>query len=74
MMLSLAALGSIYSVVYTVVAINPESTLAKLTASDPDIPKDFEGAKPLESGGVWSNSYPGRCWASRPVLDVSFEE
>jgi hypothetical protein len=39
MMLSLAVLGPIYSVVYTAVAINPEGTLAKFTASDPDIPK-----------------------------------
>jgi ankyrin repeat protein len=39
LMLSLATLGPIYSVVYTVVAINPEGNLAKITASDPDIPK-----------------------------------
>jgi len=31
MMLSLAALGPIYSVVYTAVAINPEGTLAKIS-------------------------------------------
>lgn len=42
MMLSLATLGPIYSVVYTVVAINPDSTLAKMTAYDPDIPKGVE--------------------------------
>ncbi len=53
MMLSLATLGPIYSVVYTVVAINPESTLAKMTASDPDIPKEFEGAKWYEVPGIW---------------------
>ena len=34
MMLSLAALGPIYSVVYTAVAVNPDGTLAKMTASD----------------------------------------
>lgn len=45
MMLSLATLGPIYSVVYTAVAINPDGTLAKMTASDPDIPKGVEGAK-----------------------------
>jgi len=39
MMLSLAAIGPIYSVVYTAVAINPEGILAKITAFDPDIPK-----------------------------------
>ena len=64
LMLSLAALGSIYSVVYTVVAINPESTLAKMTASDPAIPKGFEDAKPLEFGAVWWSDYRGRCWGS----------
>ena len=41
MMLSLATLGPIYSVVYTAVAINPDSTLAKMTASNLDIPKGF---------------------------------
>ena len=45
MMLSLAVLGPIYSVVYTVVAINPEGILAKMTAPDSDIPKGVEGAK-----------------------------
>ena len=53
MMLSLATLGPIYSVVYTVVAINPEGTLAKMTASDPDIPKGVEGAKWYEVPGIW---------------------
>ena len=53
MMLSLAALGPIYSVVYTAVAINPEGTLAKMTASDPDIPKGVEGAKWYEIPGIW---------------------
>ena len=53
MMLSLAALGPIYSVVYTAVAINPESTLAKMTASDPDIPKDVDGAQWYEIPGIW---------------------
>ena len=74
MILSLAALGPIYSVVYTVVAINPEGTLAKITASDPDIPKDVEGligTKSQESGGVWLRDYPGRCLVNQPVLDVN---
>ena len=53
MMLSLAVLGPIYSVVYTAVAINPESTLAKITASDPDIPKDVDSAKWYEVPGIW---------------------
>jgi len=36
MMLSLAALGPIYSVVYTTVAVNPDSALATVTAPDPN--------------------------------------
>lgn len=45
MMLSLIVLGPIYSVVYTAVAINPDGTLAKMVAPDPDIPKGVVGAK-----------------------------
>ena len=40
MMLSLAALGPIYSFVYTEVGIHPDGALARGTAPDPDIPKD----------------------------------
>jgi len=53
MMLSLATLGPIYSVVYTVVAVNPDGTLAKMTASDPDIPRGVAGAKWNEIPGIW---------------------
>jgi hypothetical protein len=53
MILSLATLGPIYSVVYTVVAINPKSTLAKMTSSDPDIPKGVEGARWYEVPRIW---------------------
>lgn len=53
MMLSLATLGPIYSVVYTVVAINPDGTLAKMTAPDPDIPKGVEGARWYDVPGIW---------------------
>jgi len=53
MMLSLAALGPIYSVVYTVAAINPDSTLAKMVARDPDIPAGVAGAKWCEVPGIW---------------------
>ncbi len=53
MIVSLAAFGPIYSVVYTAVAINPEGTLAEITASDPDIPKGVEGAKWYEVPGIW---------------------
>jgi hypothetical protein len=53
MMLSLAALGPIYSVVYTDVAIHPNGQLAKVTASDPDIPKGFADAKWYDVPGIW---------------------
>jgi hypothetical protein len=53
MMLSLATLGPIYSVVYTTVAINPDGTLAKMVAPDPDIPKDVDGAKWYVVPGIW---------------------
>jgi len=53
MILSLATLGPIYSVVYTAVAINPDGTLAKMTASDPDIPKNVAGAKWYDVPGIW---------------------
>jgi len=62
MMLSLATLGPIYSVVYTSVAINPESTLAKMTASDPDIPKGVEGAKWYEVPGIWCGVVERLSW------------
>ena len=53
MMLSLATLGPIYSVVYTAVAINPDSTLAIGVAPDQDIPQGVEDAKWYEVPGIW---------------------
>jgi len=53
MILSLIALGPIYSVVYITVAINPDGTLAKMVAPDPDIPKDVDGAKWYVVPGIW---------------------
>lgn len=70
MMLSLAALGPIYSVVYTAVAINPDSTLAKMTASDPDIPKGFEGAKWYEVPGIWWGVMEHLSWTISAHLDT----
>ena len=62
MMLSLAALGPIYSIVYTSVAINPDGQLAKMTASDPDIPKGVAGAKWNEVPGIWWNTVERLSW------------
>jgi len=53
MMLSLAALGPIYSVVYTSVAIHPGGFLDNVTAPDPDIPTEVAGAKWYEVPGIW---------------------
>ncbi len=62
MMLSLAALGPIYSVVYTDVAIYPNGKLAKMTASDPDIPTGVTGAKWYEVPGIWWNVVEQLSW------------
>jgi hypothetical protein len=53
MMLSLAALGPIYSLVYTNVAIHPGGFLDKITAPDPDIPTGVAGAKWYKVPGIW---------------------
>lgn len=53
MMLSLAAIGPIYSVVYTSVGVNPDGFLAKVTAPDSDIPKGVAGAHWTEVPGIW---------------------
>ena len=62
MMSSLAVLGPIYSVVYTNVAIHPDGQLAKVTASDPDIPKGVAGAKWYEVPGIWWNTVERLSW------------
>jgi len=62
MMLSLAALGPIYCVVYTDVAIYPNGKLAKMTASDPDIPTGVTGAKWNEVPDIWWNVLERLSW------------
>ncbi len=62
MMLSLAALGPIYSVVYTSVGVNPEGNLAKVTAPDPDIPKNAVGAKWYEIPDIWWQTVERLSW------------
>jgi hypothetical protein len=62
MMLSLAALGPIYSAVYTEVAINPGGFLDKVTAPDPDIPKGVAGAKWYEVPAIWWNVVEHLSW------------
>jgi len=53
MMLSLAALGPIFSVVYTEAAIHPGGFLDKVTAPDPDIPSGVAEATWYETPGIW---------------------
>jgi len=53
MFLSLAALGPIYSVVYTSVGVNPEGFLAKVTAPDPDIPIGVVHAAWYQIPQIW---------------------
>jgi hypothetical protein len=62
MMLSLAAIGPIYSVVYTEVAIHPGGFLDKVTAPDPDIPNGVAGAKWYEVPGIWWNVVERLSW------------
>ncbi len=62
MMLSLAALGPIYSVVYTDVAIHPDGFLDKVTAPDPDIPTGVAEAKWYEVPGIWWNVVERLSW------------
>jgi hypothetical protein len=53
MLLYLATLGPIYSVVYTSVGVNPDGFFAKVTAPDPDIPKDVAHATWYEIPEIW---------------------
>jgi hypothetical protein len=62
MMLSLAALGPIYSVVYTNVAIHPGGFFDKVTAPDPDILTGVAGAQWYEVPGIWWNVVERLSW------------
>jgi hypothetical protein len=62
MMLSLAAIGPIYSVVYTSVGINPNGFLAKVTSPDSDIPKGVADVKWYEVPGIWWNVVERISW------------
>ena len=62
MMLSLAALGPIYSVVYTDVAIHPGGFFDKVTAPDPDIPTGMVGVKWNEVPDIWWNVVERLSW------------
>jgi hypothetical protein len=63
MFLSFGLLGPIYSVVYTDVAIHPNGFLARVTAPDPDIPKDAAGVKWYQAPGIWWNVVERLSWS-----------
>lgn len=62
MILSLGMLGPIYSVIYTHVAIHPNGFLARVTAPDPDIPRNIAGAKWFAVPGIWWNVVERLSW------------
>ena len=62
MMLSLTALGPIYSIVYTEVGIHPDGFLARRTANDPDIPKDVAGTLWFEVPDIWWDTVERLSW------------
>jgi hypothetical protein len=62
MISSLIILGPIYSVVYTITAINPDGFLARVTAPDPDIPKNVVNSAWTKIPGIWWNIVEGLSW------------
>ena len=62
MLLSLAALGPIYSFVYTEIGLHPDGFLARGTAADPDIPKGVAGAHWSAVPGIWWNTVERLSW------------
>jgi hypothetical protein len=62
MFLSLAALGPVYSVVYTEVGVHPKGFLAGVTAFDPDIPKGVENASWDQVPHIWWNVVERLSW------------
>jgi hypothetical protein len=53
MISSLLILGPIYSVLYTVTAVNPDGFIARITAPDLDIPKHVGGSGLYKIPGIW---------------------
>ena len=80
MFLSLAAIGPLYSAVYTEVGIHPNGFLARVTASDPDIPIGVENASWSQVPHIWWGVVERLSWTMlgkanpgcrfRPVLMV----
>jgi len=53
MISSLFALAPFYATLYTHVALHPQGFLAKVTAPDPDMPKNVSEAKWYDTPGIW---------------------
>lgn len=62
MFASLAILGPFYSVLYTYVAVQPDSFVAKVTAPDPDIDRNVAGASWTEIPDVWWKTVERLSW------------
>lgn len=59
---SLAILGPFYSALYTYVAIRPDSSVAKVTAPDPDIARNVTGVRWTEIPDVWWKTVERLSW------------
>ena len=62
MILSLAAVGPIYSVDYTEAGIHPDGVIARSIAHDLDIPEGVEGAPWYEVPGIWWDTVERLSW------------
>jgi hypothetical protein len=62
MFASLAILGPFYSVLYTYVAVQPDSFIARVTAPDPDIDRSAAGASWTEIPDVWWDTVERLSW------------
>lgn len=59
---SLFILGPFYATLYTHVGIHPDGFLAKVTAPDPDMPKNVSNANWYEISSIWWNTFERLSW------------
>lgn len=81
---SLFALGPLYATLYTHVALHPDGFLAKVTAPDPDMPKNVSDARWYETPEIWWATFERLSWtmlarrhqgcAFRPVIVSNTQE
>lgn len=62
MFASLAILGPFYSVLYTYVAVQPDSFVARVTAPDPDIDRSAAGSSWIEIPDIWWETVERLSW------------